>query len=71
MCCHNTALLHYFYTSVTLVRLSVSSLRMVLIVSTIWKWAALSMCQRNMLPYSGYKGEGTLNIDAAPGYQIT
>jgi len=44
---------------------------MVLIVSTIWKWAALSMCQRNMLPYSGYKGEGTLNIDAAPGYQIT
>jgi hypothetical protein len=45
-------------------------LRLFLIVGTMWKWAALPVFQRNMPPFSGCKGEDTLNIEAAPVYQI-
>jgi len=50
---------------------SVLMLRLFLTVGTMWKWAALPVFQRNMPQYSGYKGKCTLNIDAAPVYQIT
>jgi len=45
-------------------------LRLFLIVGTMWNWAALTLFQRNMPPYSGYKSGGTLNTDGAPVYQI-
>jgi len=50
---------------------SVLMVRLFLLVGTMWNWAVLTLFWRNIPPYSGYKGEGTVNTDAVPVYQIT